>query len=131
KALVICGLGFAVVLTGAPAQAQPTLASFALKSGESTDVTEIYFVANCRSLLRSVPEVTIVDGPPGVTATITEAMVLPRQQQCAKPVSGGMLKLTAGEIAEPSNTTITLRITYRTKDGNRQRSHSFNLALFP
>ena len=44
--------------------------SYALKSGESVEVGDIYYLVNCRSLLTSPPEVTVMDGPPGVTATV-------------------------------------------------------------
>lgn len=89
------------VLTSASANAQSwqfNTQSVALKSGETTEVTDLYWVVNCKSLLVSPPEVTIMDGPPGVTATAEEAMVTPRFQQCAKPVKGAKLKLTAGTI---------------------------------
>jgi len=62
--------------------------SLALKSGESVNITELYWVTNCRSLLTGIPEVTILEGPPGVTASVTDAMVLPRFQQCSAPVKG-------------------------------------------
>jgi hypothetical protein len=105
--------------------------SFALKSGESVEVGDIYWVINCRSQLTSPPEVTIMDGPPGVTASVTEAMVLPRFQQCAKPVKGAKLRLIADKIEDQSYSMMTLRIKYKTKDGERERSTTFSLALFP
>ena len=105
--------------------------SYALKSGESVEVGDIYFVANCRSLLTSPPEVTVMDGPPGVTASLTEAMVLPRAQKCSSPVKGAKLRLSADKIEEQSYSEMTLRISYKTKDGQREQSFTFNLALFP
>ena len=105
--------------------------SYALKSGESVEVGDIYYVVNCRSLLTSPPEVTVMDGPPGVTATVTEAMVLPRAQRCSSPVKGAKLRLSANKIEEQSYSQITLRIKYKTKDGEREQSSTFNLTLFP
>jgi len=105
--------------------------SYALKSGESTEVGDLYWVVNCQSQLQGPPEVTIMDGPPGVTASVTEAMVVPRFQQCAKAVKGAKLKLSAHEIQEPSNSLMTLRIRYRTKDGVRDKSMNFTISLFP
>lgn len=122
------------LLTGSSAQSQSwqfNAQSIALKSGESTEVADVYWVMNCRSLLLSLPEVTILDGPPGVTAAITEAMVVPRFQQCPKPVRGGKLRLTADKIDDASNTIVTIRVRYKTKDGVRDRSMTFPLALFP
>ena len=105
--------------------------SYALKSGESVEVGDVYYVVNCRSLLTSPPEVTVMDGPPGVTATVTEAMVLPRVQRCSSPVKGAKLRLSADKIEEQSYSQITLRIKYKTKDGEREQSFTFNLTLFP
>jgi len=105
--------------------------SFALKSSESVEVMDLYWVTNCISQLTSPPEVTILDGPPGVTASVTEAMVTPRFQQCAKPVKGAKLKLSADKVDDQSYSMMTLRIKYKTKDGERARSMTFSLALFP
>lgn len=105
--------------------------SYALKSGESVEVMDLYWVVNCRSQLTSPPEVTVLDGPPGVTASVTEAMVLPRFQQCSKPVKGAILRLSADKIEDQSYSMMTLRIKYKTKDGARERSMTFSIALFP
>ena len=133
--LIACALiiGFSSV-SASSVQAQSwqmNTQSFALKSGENVEVGDIYFVANCRSLLTGPPEVTVMDGPPGVTASVTEAMVLPRFQQCARPVKGAKLRLSADKIEEQSYSMMTLRIKYKTKDGERERSSTFSLALFP
>ena len=128
-----CGL--AACLASPPAQAQTmTLAgsqSLALKSGESTEVGNVYYVTNCKSLLKSTPEVEILDGPPGVSASIKEAMVLPRFQNCPAKVSGGTLVVSAKDIEDSSYSRLTLRIIYKTKDGDRKVSHVFNLSLIP
>ena len=86
---------------------------------------------NCQSLLTGTPEVTVLDGPPGVSASVTEAMVLPRLQQCARPVKGAKLRLIADKIEDQSYSIATLRIKYKTKDGERARSLTFSLSLFP
>lgn len=132
-------LGFccslAVCLAGPPAYAQTMTvagsASIALKSGESTEVGDVYYISNCRSLLKGTPEVEVLDGPPGVSASIKEAMVLPRWQSCANRVQGGTLVISAKDIEDPSYTRLTIRILYKTKDGDRKRSHVFNLSLIP
>ena len=81
--LLLCALG----ATGANAQSwQFNTQSVAMKSGETAEIGDLYWVSNCKSLLTAPPEVTIMDGPPGVTAVVEEAMVTPRFQQCAKPV---------------------------------------------
>jgi hypothetical protein len=130
RALLVC-LG---LLAGSSAQAQSwqmNTQSLALKSGESTEVSDLYWVVNCKSLLTATPEVTILDGPPGVTATVTEAMVTPRFQQCPKAVTGGKLNVMAGKIEDQSNSVMTIRIRYKTRDGVRDKSMTFTVALFP
>jgi hypothetical protein len=106
-------------------------ASYALKSGESVEVADFYYITNCQSALTSFPEVTVLDGPPGVTASLTEAMVNARFHGCPKPVKGAKLRLSADKVEDYSQSVITLRIKYQTKDGERQTSKSFNLTLFP
>jgi hypothetical protein len=105
--------------------------TIALKSGESTEVGNLYWVENCKSMLTATPEVEILDGPPGVTASVKEAMVLARLQKCARPVKGGKLIISADNIEESSISTLTVRVTYNTRDGDRKRSQVFNLELFP
>jgi hypothetical protein len=129
----IVHFGVAGILGNAAAHAQTIRgsATIALKSGESAEVGDLYFVTNCRSILRSTPEVEILDGPPGVSVAVKAAMVIPRTQRCANQVSGGKLVITAGDIEDPSYTPLTVRVTYRTRDGDRKFSQVYNLSLFP
>jgi len=110
---------------------QHSMTSYALKSGESVETGDLYFISNCKSVLVGPIEVTILDGPPGVTAAAIPASVMARAQQCAKPVNGAKLVLTAGHIDDESNTLMTLRVRYPTKDGVREVSPSFMMRLFP
>jgi hypothetical protein len=105
--------------------------TIALRSGESTDITKLYYVANCKSILKSVPEAEIIDAPPVVTVSVREDLVLPRAQGCAKPVKGGILVISAKDIEDLSYIPVTVRITYRTRDGDRKFSHVMNLSLIP
>jgi hypothetical protein len=103
----------------------------ALKNGESVDLGPVYYISNCRSIMIGMPEVEVLDGPDEVKLTLREEMVLPRTQNCAKKVPGGILVLTAKEVQEPSQATLTYRVKYQTKDGLRQRSVTYNVSLFP
>lgn len=103
-----------------------------MKSGESVELGDVYFInTNCKSLLKSTPEVEIMDGPPGVTATINAAKVIPRGYSCANPIAGGKLVITAKDVQDVSYTRMVLRINYKTLDGDRQRSENVNISLFP
>lgn len=111
---------------------QYTVSEIALKSGESTEIGDVYAIAsNCKSLLKGTPDVEIMDGPPGVTAAINAAKIVPRYSGCANPVSGGKLVVTAKDIQEYSYTRMVLRIHYKTLNGDRQRSQNINITLYP
>jgi hypothetical protein len=131
--LVILAVTIASILDGEGAHAQTVRGStsIALKSGESVEVGNVYYTINCRSLLKSVPQVEILEGPPGVTASIKEGMVLPRGGNCANRVPGGTLVITAKEIEDPSYTPLTIRVIFKTKDGERKLSQVYNLSLLP
>jgi hypothetical protein len=123
----------AAVGTGVEAQAQTVLGfpTIALKSGETTEVGTLYWVSNCRSILTGTPEAEVLDGPPQMTVAVKQEMVLPRRQNCAKRVSGGTLLMTAKEIEDPSYSHVTIRINFKTKDGDRKVSQVFNVRLLP
>lgn len=129
----IVHLAIAGILGSAGAHAQTITNSpiLALKSGESTELGDVFWVVNCRSVLKSTPEAEIVDGPPGVSVAVKAAQVMPRAQRCSKPVAGGTLVLTAGNIEDPSYTALTIRITYHGRDGERKSSLVYNLSVFP
>jgi len=105
--------------------------TISLKSGESAELGPLYFVVNCRSMLKGTPEVEILEGPPGLTASVKEQMVLPRAQNCANRVKGGMLVVTAKEIENNSFGELNLRVTYHTLDGDRKSTVIYNVSLFP
>jgi hypothetical protein len=121
-------VGAGVILTGVQAHAQNRIA---LKSGESTELHSVYWVTNCRSIVIGVPQLEVLEGPEELTLTIKEGMVLPRRQNCAKPVAGGTVVATAKEIKEPVVAKLTYRVIYKTKDGDRQNSSVYNVSLFP
>jgi len=123
----------AAAVTSAEAQAQTVWGAqtLALKSGETIELGQLYYVVGCRSLLTGTPEAEVLEGPPQVSVSVKQEMVLPRVQRCANRVAGGKLMVTAREIEDPSHTTLTVRITYKTKDGDRKSSQVFNLHLLP
>jgi hypothetical protein len=103
----------------------------AIKNGETLELGALYSVRNCRSILKSPPVVEIMNGPPQVTVSVKEAMVLPRAQQCAKEVKGGILTITAKDVTEPMRARMTIRIRYPSGDGDHPRSRTLDLAMFP
>jgi len=103
----------------------------ALRSGESEELAELYYQRNCVSLLNKPPQVEIVQGPPGVTAEVKDAMVLPREFKCPNPIKGVKLFIAAKTVEDPSYSTLILRITYDTREGERKQSETINLYLVP
>jgi hypothetical protein len=132
RLLGIVFLGAAIV-AGTQAQAQTIIGSptVALKSGETIELGLVYYISRCRSSLTSTPEAEILEGPSQVAVSVKQEMVLPRYQQCASRVPGGKLMITAKEIEDPSYSSLTVRVTYKTKDGERKLSQIFNLHLLP
>jgi len=119
----------------AAAQAQTIqnpVRNIALKSGETVEITDLYYIGmNCQSLLKGTPVVEIMEGPPGVTAAINAQNVVPRIYGCAKAVTGGKLSISAKDIDDQSLSRLVLRIKYKTSVGDRESSVIFNVALFP
>ena len=120
-----------VLLSSPPVQAQQVTDRIALKSGESVDLTQVYFVVNCRSIMIGLPEVEILEGPSEVALNVRQEEVVPLRQNCAQKVPGGTLVLTAKDVTESKQARLTYRLKYKTKEGDRQRSAVYNLSLFP
>jgi hypothetical protein len=132
--LLISSFYLVGVLGSVPAQAQTITGTpgIALKNGESFELADAYWLSStCNSMLIATPEVEVLDGPPGVTVTVKEAMVTPRYFNCAKPVKGGKVIIAANDIDHSSYTTFTIRFKFKTRDGERLRSRVYKLSLFP
>jgi hypothetical protein len=113
------------------AQARNVIPAIALKSGETVELGPLYAAINCRSTLTATPTAEIMEGPSEISVSVQEAMVVPRAQECNKPVKGAKLILSAKEIEDYGTAKLTVRVTFKTKDGETQRSLSYNLTLFP
>jgi hypothetical protein len=136
KAFLLASLScVACMFADANARAQSitnNVHSIALKNGESTEYGDVYWIShNCKSMLKAATDVEILDGPPGVTATIKPAKVVPRTYSCANPVSGGKLFIAAKDVDDFSHTRMVLRFTYHTSMGDRQRTANINVTLYP
>jgi hypothetical protein len=133
--VAFAALALAYFLSGGGVGAQTIQAAvsdIALKNGESTEFADIWWISHdCKSLLIGTPEVEIMEGPPGVSVAIKPAKVVPRAFSCANAIPGGKMIITANAIEEHSRSTMVLRITFKTRNGVRQRSHHIRVALFP
>lgn len=120
------------ILIGAPgALAQQNLPRIALKGGESADLRNFFFIVNCRSVLIGTPEVEVLEGPDEVVVTFREEPVLPRSQNCPRPVPGGIIVATAKAVTEKKEAKLTFRLKYNSKLGMRQNSNTYLVSLYP
>lgn len=131
RGAAFCAVGV-LSFVSAAAQAPEPHESIALKSGETADLGNLFWVANCKSLLVGPISAEVMDGPPGVTVSVKQQNVLPRKFNCAKEVPGGRLIISAPqEIKEKATGTLVVRVKYPTKDGERQASRTINMFLVP
>jgi hypothetical protein len=104
----------------------------ALKSGETVELRDYSFVqGNCVSIMVGTPGLDILQGPEEVTVTLKEEPVIRRDRGCSAPVPGGKVVATAGDIKEPKEAKLTIRLNYKTKDGPRQSASVYLISLFP
>jgi hypothetical protein len=131
RSFIIVILNFAVTMAFASVSAQGAEV-IALKSGETAEIGNLFWVVNCRSLLNGPMTVEILEGPSDVTASIRQQKIVPHIQNCANPVEGGVLLLTAAkEIKTRTQAKLILRVKYPTVDGERQKSRDIDLTLLP
>lgn len=103
-----------------------------LKNGETTEFADIWMISrDCKSLMSGTPQVEVMEGPPGVTVEIRPAQVVPRQLSCANPIAGGKLFIAAKGVEEYSRSTMVLRVTYKTRSGDRQKAEHISVTLYP
>lgn len=129
-AMLSCGFDAGVPQSG-DAEINPKLPTISLKSGETLEIMNLSYSVNCDSQLNSPPLAQVMEGPTEVSVTVKEAMVVPREQNCDKPQKGGKLLFSAKDIDDYSTSTLTVRITYDTREGERNPSYSFNIILLP
>jgi hypothetical protein len=126
--LAISCLGLAIfAIAGAHAQQAPR--PIALKSGESTELRNYYFVQNCRSIMMGSPVLDVLEGPEELAITLKAGTKVP--QKCTKPVPGGTVIATAKAVKAPKEAKLTIRLTFKTKVGERQSSSAYKVSLFP
>jgi hypothetical protein len=97
---VSLGLAVGHAVTGINAYAQADR-RIVLKAGETVELKTVYWVSNCKSIMIGLPEIEVLEGPSQVTLSVKESMVLPRRQNCANRVPGGILTATAKDYRNP------------------------------
>lgn len=103
----------------------------ALKPGEKGDLFAVYWVANCKSILKRFAGADVLAGPPGVVAVLREEPVSARRQGCTEKVSGATLVLGAEADAPAYEGTVRVRVRYVTEDGDKQSVHPVKVLILP
>jgi len=129
--LALLGVGAAIFVGAGGADAQEELSRISLKSGETVELRAVYFIRNCRSILKETPIIEVLEGPEELTLTIKPGMVVPRGDNCSNPVAGGTVVATANEVKAPKESRLTYRVKYKTLEGDRQTARVYLLSLFP
>jgi hypothetical protein len=75
----------------ANAQITPDLPSISLKSGETLEITDLWYSVHCQSESISAPTAEFLEGLPEMTFSAKKAMAFPREQSCSQPVEGAKL----------------------------------------
>lgn len=127
-AAVLAISSLATINTGFAADAE----NISLRGGETADLGGVWWIANCKSILKSTPIVEVMEGPADLSVAMKAQKVLPRTSKCAKEVDGGELTVSAApDVKAREQGTLFLRVKYATKDGERQKSREINYTLFP
>jgi hypothetical protein len=121
----------AIFLSAADAQAQQPVQRITLKSGETVELRNFFYIVNCQSIMIGSPQLDVLEGPDEVSVSLNEHTLLPRTQNCAKPVPGGSVVATAKEVTDRKDVKLTIRLKFNTKVGQRQDSSSYLVSLFP
>jgi hypothetical protein len=123
-------IALAAVLAMSGAEAQPAPRHIALKSGESTELRSFYFVnQQCQSLMIGTPVLDVLEGPEELTVALKEGPKVPAK--CKNRVPGGAVIATAKEVKARKEAKLTIRLTFKTRIGERQSSSSYLVTLFP
>jgi hypothetical protein len=129
--LAILYFGIAIVAGATGASAQQNVPRISLKNGESTELREFYYIVNCQSISIGTPVLDVLEGSEQLAVTLKERPILPRGQNCAKEVPGGVVVATAKNVIRPIEAKLTIRLKFSTKMGERQSSSTYIVSLFP
>jgi len=127
----LLSLGIAIFFGAAATHAQQDPRRIALKSGESVELRDYSFIANCRSIMVGTPVLEVLEGPEELSLALREGTVIRRDRGCSTPLPGGKVVATAKEVKEPKEAKLTIRLNYSTKDGERQSSSVYLVSLYP
>ena len=128
----ICVLALPLFVMSRAGEAQQNhIQRIAAKSGETIELYPVWAQARCRSTLLAIPEVEVLEGPPELTFSVREQMVLVRAADCPNKIKGGMVIVTVGDVKKPIEGKLTIRVKFKTKAVNNQLARTYYYSLFP
>src|SRR5260370_33672413 len=106
RTLLLLSIAIFVGAPGAHAQNHPQ--RIALKSGESVELRDYSFIADCRSIMVGTPMLDVLEGPEELSLALREGTVIHRDRGCSTPVPGGTVVATAKDVTEPEEAKLTI-----------------------
>jgi hypothetical protein len=105
----------------------------AIKNGETVELQRLWSVLECRNNLKGRPTAEILVGPPQLSLSLQDAMVVPRRSDmnCTEKVPGAILSLTANNLTEPFTGILVVRWRYERHTGTWHGSRTFTLEMVP
>lgn len=126
-----CAIAAGLSLLSAPAIGQQHKPTYAIKGSETIDLYSVYWIQNCKSILKSFGGIDVLQGPSQVTLALREQPVNATRQHCRAPVKGAVVTATGKGITQPSTSDLTFRVRYNTTDGPKQSVFTVEMKLFP
>jgi hypothetical protein len=121
------GLAIALLFGSAPAHAQ----DYSIKSHETIELFSVYWISNCKSILKSFAGIDKLEGPDQISLSLKPGRVYAHRQRCAAPVNGATVMVKSGTLAQQTHSKLVFRVRYNTVDGLRQSTHTVMLDLYP
>jgi hypothetical protein len=99
----------------AMAQSPSPPETISIRDGETVPLDNVYWIstATCQSLIKSVPQVEMMEGPPEISLKFEPGKVLALRQNCKKEVDGGRIMATAKGVIQSMGVMLTSRTYHR------------------
>jgi hypothetical protein len=121
-----------VLVTSISVAARAEDRAITIKNGETVELAQLYAVLKCQNNMRGLPTAEILVGPPQLSLSLKEAMVVPRSlPNCKQHVPGAILSVTANGVTETSTSRIIVRWRYDKFDGVSHSGRNYGVTMTP
>lgn len=104
---------------------------YSIKSNEEISLFGVYWIAHCKSILKSFAGIDKLEGPSDISLSLKPGKVYARRQGCPKPVRGATVFIKAGKIKSHTQAKLVFRVRYNTKHGRKQSTHTVTIGMYP